>query len=375
MRDVVLAMPRILQYRAAFLEKLRAKLAASDVNLRVLHGEAYGPRKLQQDDVTLPWATSLPTHPIPSEASPVVWLPIGRMVDRAQLVIVPEAAGWLPTYEMLARRRLTDIKVACWGHGPSEDDQARNWASRRLRMALARRFDWWFTYTDGTASRLRDAGVPADRITTVYNTVDVRALRSDLERSEGHRDEIRRSLRLSGPTALYLGALRAGKRIERLLDIAAGIAAQLPDFVLIVGGDGPLRSIVERRSLEVEWLRYLGPVHGDRKVRCLVASDLILQPAWLGLSVLDAFAAGLPILTFNRADHSPEAEYLRDDIEGVRVPSDRNEDLVAEAVGLFQDQERLKSMGEAAWQAGSLHTLERMVSQFASGVRAALDSS
>jgi L-malate glycosyltransferase len=371
-KTVLLVQHVLLQYRLPLLECLRERLAAGGVRLRVVHGAASGDLKLQRDEGTLPWTEQLPTRGVPGTGGRGLWMPITGAREDADLVIVPEMAGWLPTYELLARRRRGRFLVACWGHGPGPDDHAQYAATRAIRLRLARSFDWWFSYTEGTTRRLLQAGVPGSQVTTLNNTVDVVGLRRLMDPRDGGRDRARADANLQGPTALYLGALRADKRIDVLLEAAAEIAQRVAGFTLVVGGDGPLRGHVEAALLDNPWLRYAGPVFGKEKAQFLLSADLMLQPAWLGLVVNDAFAAGLPIVTFDDARHSPEGEYLQHGVQGLRLSGNDPSDFATMTVDLLRDPLRLKAMGAAAWEAGSELTIERMADRFVAGITTAL---
>jgi L-malate glycosyltransferase len=372
MPTVIIAQSRMVHYRAPLYEHLRSRLATEGVQLRVVHGTAHGQKILERDEAVLPWAELLPARRLPGTGGRAVWLPVASVRHGAALVIVPERVGWLATYELLARRRVERFRLACWGHGPGAHDHAPSRASRGVRYALARRFDWWFSYTEGTTQRLMDAGVSRSRISTLNNTIDVQKLRRALPPANGEHDAVAQRLRLAGSSAAYIGALRPNKRIDLLLETGQLISERIPDFVLVIGGDGPMRSLVESAAATSPWLRYVGPVFGEEKAQILGAVQLMLQPAWLGLVVLDAFAAGLPIVSFDRASHSPEEEYLADGVHGYRVSGNRTSDLAAAAVKLLQDEDLRARMGAAAYSAGSTLTIEAMSDRFARGIQQAL---
>jgi L-malate glycosyltransferase len=373
-RTVVLTMPRILHYRVPLLEHLRTALTARHVRLRVVHGEAQGHHRLQRDLGGLTWSEPKPLRILPCTGRRVAWLRTSCLVDEADLFIVPEAAGWLPTYELLFRRRAHHYRVGCWGHGPGPDDQARNRFTRWSRTNIARRFDWWFSYTDGTTQRLADARVDPGRITTLYNTVDVAALRRQVEDARARSEQTRNQLNLRGLTAVYLGALRSDKRLDLLLDAAARIAGHVDGFTLIVGGDGLQRTAINDAVERFSWLRYVGPVFGADKAAILAVTDVVLQPAAMGLVLLEAYSAGLPVVTFDRAGHGPEEEYLRHGVEGLRVRGMDPHAFADAVIALLRDRRRRLELGENAWRAGSTHSISRMAQRFADGMEAALRS-
>lgn len=371
---VVVVQPWLVQYRVSLFEQLRTQLAAAGVTLHLVHGAAPPILASQRDASTLWWADARSTHWIPGTARRAGWTPLGRLGAETDLIIVQETVGSLSTYEAMLRRGMGGARVACWGHGPGPEDHAPHAVTRRVRSSLARRYDWWFTYTAGTRERLRAAGVPVSRITTLYNTIDVAELRNCLAAARASAEVARQELGLRGPTALYLGALRTDKRIDVLLAVGARIAAAVPGFTLLIGGDGPERGRIEQALSGATWLRYLGAVFGPAKAHALAVADIMLQPAHLGLVVLDAFAAGLPIVTFDEAGHGPEEEYLVDGVHGVRVRGDRPEDLADAAVALLRDPVRRRPLGSAAWSSGSSHTIESMAERFSAGIVAALEA-
>lgn len=371
MGRVLILQPGLRQYRTSFFEQLRVRLADRGHSLQ-LHYSEIGPRaKSERDQAAPDWAVQTRVYRLPRSGDAVTWMPITRLARQSDLVIVPEASGWLNTYQLLAipRRRFV---LACWGHGPSNDDHARNRLTRTVRRRIAPRFDWWFSYTPGTTRRLLDVGVSAPRITTVFNTVDVESLRNRLARMKPEVAEFRRRHDLGGPTGLFLGAMRPEKNPELLLEIGARIAKRIPGFHMLVGGAGPNQAVISEALDCHEWLRYLGPVFGDDKALAMAASDLMIQPTRMGLVVVDAFAAGLPLVTFDQANHGPEAEYLTNDVQGVRVKGSGPEAYADAVVAVLQDPERRRRFADSAWSSGSNLRIDGMVDRFATGIKDAL---
>ena len=197
-------------------------------------------------------------------------------------------------------------------------------------------------------------------------------LRRQVESARATSAQVRERLSLHGPTAVYLGALRADKRLDLLLVAAERISSRIAGFTLIIGGDGPERRVIDTALATSPWLRYVGPVFGWDKAAILASADVLLQPAAMGLVVLDAYAAGLPVVTFDRASHSPEEEYLRDGIEGIRVPGTDSTAFADAVVRLLDDPAIRDVLARGAMAAGSTHSIEDMARRFAEGIEAAL---
>lgn len=357
-------------YRVPLFETMRASLAADNVELRVLHGDATAPEKDKQDVGHLAWATHLPTRYF--AGGRLCWQPFARAARGSDLVIVTQENKLLNNLPPLLnpwRRQ----KLAFWGHG--RDMQADNpdaW-SERFKAWTTRRVDWWFAYTEISAGCIRAAGFPSDRITVLHNSIDTSELRSAIAEARllGRR-ALRAELGLGeGPVGIYLGSLYADKRIPWLIDAAVRLRQRVPTFELLVAGAGPQRRLVEEAAAEHAFIRYVGPVRDARKARCLAAADLMLNPGLVGLGILDAFAAGLPLLTTDCRIHSPEIAYLDSGRNGVMTANEMQA-YVGECLRLLHDAQALAAMSRGAAASADQFSIQRMAARFCDGVLACL---
>ena len=102
----------------------------------------------------------------------------------------------------------------------------------------------------------------------------------------------------------------------------------------------------------------------------------MLLPGVVGLSVLDAFAMEVPLVTIELSGHGPEIDYLRDGENGLKLPAGTGPQGYAEAVAaLLSDGARYERLKEGCRSAAQVYTLEAMVGRFADGVLEALRSS
>ncbi|MFX0198500.1 MAG: glycosyltransferase family 4 protein [Candidatus Hodarchaeota archaeon] len=63
----------------------------------------------------------------------------------------------------------------------------------------------------------------------------------------------------------------------------------------------------------------LGPVYGEESLALLSSADVYCLPGHIGLSIVDAFYCGLPIVTED-TENAPEIIYLKNGINGFIVP-------------------------------------------------------
>jgi glycosyltransferase involved in cell wall biosynthesis len=174
----------------------------------------------------------------------------------------------------------------------------------------------------------------------------------------------------SARVGIFLGSLHKHKRLEFLVKAADQIRAAIPNFVLLVVGDGPEFNYVLGESASRPWLKLTGSKWGNDKAACLAVSDLMLNPGLVGLNILDSFAAKVPLVTTDCSLHSPEIAYLGP-TNGVMT-----ENTVAcyskTCVELLSGDGEISRLREGCAAAAKLYSMDNMVERFTDGIVAAL---
>jgi glycosyltransferase involved in cell wall biosynthesis len=145
-----------------------------------------------------------------------------------------------------------------------------------------------------------------------------------------------------------------------------------PDFELVIIGDGPELSSIRSIAREEPWIRPLGALYGRAKADQLAAADLMLLPAWVGLSILDGFAAGLPVIAADFDNHSPEIAYLQNGGNGF-ITETTPQSYAAAISALLSAPQLLARMSDAALESANTYSLGAMVENFARGIFQTLD--
>lgn len=127
--------------------------------------------------------------------------------------------------------------------------------------------------------------------------VDTELFRPDL-RSQAMRDRLLAGASDTGKLLLYIGRLSAEKQIERIRPVLEA----MPDTRLALVGDGPYRSRLEElfAGLPVQFVGYLA---GEDLASAYASGDAFVFPSsteTLGLVLLEAMAAGCPVVGANR---------------------------------------------------------------------------
>ena len=142
------------------------------------------------------------------------------------------------------------------------------------------------------------------------------------------------------PVFLSNRNLEAHYGVDDLLRAFAHIQREIPDAVLTVVGDGSQRNALESlaTALHLANTKFTGRVEHDEINRHYSAGDIYLNASKVDnqpLSILEAFACGLPVVTTN-AGGIPYI--VTDEITGFLVPVGDSEALAARALDLLTHQ-------------------------------------
>jgi glycosyltransferase involved in cell wall biosynthesis len=200
---------------------------------------------------------------------------------------------------------------------------------------------------------LQAAGFPRPRIHDLPNGVPLPPSRSLTAQRTARRTLADAHAMLSlpdrAPLAVYTGRLHRSRRLKYLVAAWRTIVGRWPNARLWLVGAGPDREMLLR---QIEGLKLAGRVvpvgvfHGVDEL--LAAADLFVSPstaAGVSVSVLEAMAAGLPIMA---ADSSGNRTVITDGQHGLLVPPDDADALAAAIFRLLDGPELAERLGAAA---------------------------
>ena len=252
--------------------------------------------------------------------------------------------GWLAA-------RLTHVPAVTTVHF-TFDCLNRGRMVRRLAAASYRLYGGIFAISEAVrASVVVECDVPEDRVTVLRNGVDF----ARLDRcGPDARETARRTLGL-GPehTAIgYVGRLDRIKGVHILVTAFARLRTEFPAVRLVIVGGGDQRKRLESLAQDLDLggsVIFAGEQH-DAAAH-LAAVDLFVLPSLtegLGLSLVEAMAAGLPVVA-SRAGGIPEV--VSHDETGLLFAPGNSEDLASclnEMMRFPGLRRRLAAAGKAA---------------------------
>jgi glycosyltransferase involved in cell wall biosynthesis len=366
---VLIIQEQMKKYRVPFFLKLSDALRQDGISMRVAYSEPKG-LDGRNDSCDLPEKIGLKVKGHWILGARILYQPLLREILSADLVIAQEANKHLLNY-LLALVSILGLKrIAFWGFGADRDEN-RSVFSDWIRKKMVSKVDWYFAYTPGAVNCLAANGVPPERIAVVENAVDTRAfseLLRGIDDSELCLKMREFGIEEAGCIGLYCGLLSRDKGIDFLLEAAVLVRQQLPSFHLLVAGGGPEQEKVMSAARTHPWIHYVGPKFGRDKAMLFKMAGVVLLPGRVGLAILDAFAAGLPLLTTEVPYHGPEIEYLEDGHNGLITKNDISL-YASTVVSVLSDALLRENFRRAACDSGRRYSIDAMVSNFHVGIR------
>jgi L-malate glycosyltransferase len=221
-------------------------------------------------------------------------------------------------------------KVLLNYHSGEAEDHLQRW--RRTAIPTIRLADVVVVPSEYLVRVFADFGIPSHAI---YNLIDTAKFR------------FRERLPLR-PAFLANRNFEKHYGVDRVLKAFAIIQRTVPEATLTVAGDGVERSSLEdlARTLGLKNTRFIGRVPPDNITEQYDAADIYLNGSEIDnqpLSILEAFACGLPIVT---TDAGGIPDIVTDGKTGFVVPRGDYESLASRALQLLSEPNRAAEMAE-----------------------------
>lgn len=256
----------------------------------------------------------------------------------------------------VAAYKLThSVKVLVLRHG--QDYQALPQHQRFLRAAASKLrdgalFDGTILYTHHEARASRRSG-ESHCVGYLNNTIKT----SIVERPAQSGSRV---------TLACIGRLTEEKRFDLAILAVSCLQQRGVDVELEIIGDGPERAALTNLAhATAVRTRFHGAIYEQDIIQGVLSRAIaVLHPGRVGLSIVEAFAAGCPVITTSRQDHCPEIAYLKDGINGFFV-QDADPEAMAEILKeLIVRPERREKASRAAQRTARRLTISSAAANF-----------
>jgi glycosyltransferase involved in cell wall biosynthesis len=244
-------------------------------------------------------------------------------------------AVWLALWDQRKSLRVPFVISRRVGYpiGKSAIAQARYRAAARI-AAISR----W------SAERVLRSGIPAGKVTIVYEGVELPALPSTQRRAEA-----RSSLGIAPDEPLLgcVGALSPDKGQEWLIRALVNLRKKFPSAKLLLAGTGPCRERLQNLALEAgvgDAVIFAGFVSDVESV--YAALDVLLLPSFfeaLSNALMSAMAYAIPSIAFNLGG---PAEIIEDGKSGLLVEPANVDALCTAIAKILDDAAFASGIGE-----------------------------
>lgn len=216
-----------------------------------------------------------------------------------------------------------------------------SWLMRKRNRAIMEHYkkvDAIISVSDYIGRELAEAGVPRDKITTIYNLPPPWKPIEDSKTS-------------GNIILLALGSICKYKGFEVLAKAVSLAVKKCGNIRVIIAGKGPyssgLRSLVRRLNL-TDYMKLVGVVSYENIRELYFSSDIVLllsiHPEPFSRVLLEAMAAGKPVIATNTGG-TPEG--VKHGVNGLLVPPNDPEKTAESIIKLAGSEELRNCMGRA----------------------------
>ena len=335
-KHIAILQPEIPHYRIEFFSLLRERLERLDVYV-------YNSREttLQQG---LHLVTNDFTYITNRSIKGVLFYDLLPLLSkRYDTLVLMLHRGHFTTWLLLLTKFIHRKRLILWGHGIS----VHRYLNEEKKVSLLMKWmiglaDGVWLYTEKETAMWKKI-FPDKPIVSLNNTI------SGGEEKTSHslslpKEKLREKYGIREKLIILFCARfsSADRKAELLLECIKQLDKNKFGFVII--GDGPYKPAISN----YQHVHDMGSVYDDSiKSELFLLADIYFQPAWVGLSIVEAMAYGLPIFTLKRTEEIKqcvEYSYLRDGYNG-RIFDDLDS-LVQGLNGIQEDC--ILQMGENA---------------------------
>jgi len=268
------------------------------------------------------------------------------------VVVTEFALGIISNYLLLFFKPFLKYKLILWSHGYNRKKgfhPERSFADK-LRQWWMNRADAVILYSQEIKKLISQYLKNPRKLFVAQNTLDTNSLTKirNILTKRG-KEKVKKELGFTAKyNLIFIGRLLKEKEPDRLIDVFRIIEKHIDSVELHIVGDGPLLEQLKIISKGLK-VKFWGGITDDKDAGSLLfASDLMVMPGCVGLSVVHSFCFDCPVVSqkqgFNGPYHSPEIEYVEDGRTGFLIPYGDNNLMAEVIINYLLDEEKQKEM-------------------------------
>ncbi len=159
-----------------------------------------------------------------------------------------------------------------------------------------------------------------------------------------------------------VGRLNKQKRFDLLIDAFSSIAREIPDYRLVIFGEGELRNELQKRIDNAELSNRISMPGTNPEVLKFVnkASVFVLSSDYEGMPnvLMEALALGVPCIS-TRCDMGPE-ELIINGENGILVDTGSSEQIAATLLNIIKNPELAKKLSKSSMKLRETHSIDEI---------------
>ncbi|MFW8602473.1 glycosyltransferase family 4 protein [Desulfobacterota bacterium M19] len=291
------------------------------------------------------------THDISLIFNKLMWqkkLVLLPQMRQGDVLIINGNIKFLSNYRLIAEAKRRKIAVVWWGHAWSSTTTQLSFYVRLKIMKIA---DFFLVYTEKEKQMLIEQGFEGKIIHFMNNTIDTSLIFKIKKQVTADKIErFKAENKLTGKRVLlFTGRLKRTPSVylDDALKALSMLNSEGDKYILLVIGDGTerenLRDLAQKLKVDKSVL-FLGAIYNEETLApWFLSADCFVFPGAIGLSLLHAFAYGLPVITHNIIkEHNPEIAALKNGKNGLLFKKNDPVDLAKKISNMFSDIARFR---------------------------------
>lgn len=289
MSKIAIVQPLIPHYREEFFNALQKKF---DIDIYV-YREIEEIKKMKMKNSNLN-VKNLKTFDYKNKIRFYNIFPL--LSKKYNTIIVTAEVRTISVWLLLFLKKIFNKKVILWGHGIS----TFHYIEEEFKMPIYKIFfhrmaDKIWLYTEKEKD-IWEKYININKITVLNNSIDTKNI---LDYDKKSKHVLKEHYNIKSDVVLIFSARFNSKlrRIDLLINIIKSLDKNKFSFIII--GDGAYKPDFSN----FENVYDFGATYDfNLKSELFTIADIYLQPAWLGLSIVEAMAYGLPVFTLRRSN-------------------------------------------------------------------------
>lgn len=218
------------------------------------------------------------------------------LLKHHEVIILPGNMRLISVWILLILGKILNKKIILWGHGISvinylKEEKKLNF----IRVVFHKLASHTWLYTE-REKEIWKHYIDDTKLTALGNSIDTKKI-FDLPKLD--KELLKKKYNISTKLNLiYCARFTKNRRIDLMIDLIKELKDE--NIGLIIIGDGDYKP----NFSDFEHVYDFGAVYDDViKHELFTIADLYFQPAWTGLSIVEAMAYGKPIITFERTEN------------------------------------------------------------------------